>query len=302
MGLDNVIRVPWQTDRFANVQTLIDQVNQSEISSIRHSVCAIVSVINNAASTVKELKDIIMCDPPLAARVLKTANSAYYSRNFKRTFTDIEQAVIWMGSDIIKELALSQKVCEIFDSEQEHGAYSRKNLWRHSIAAALMTRAIFRKEYGLNGESAYMAGLLHDIGLIAEDQFLGSRFHQLLELSRCKNRDLVLVELDELGYDHADAGCGICHSWGLPDELTAAVGAHNYPDRSVVDFQRISSTLFIADFFCQCNGMGYGSVPMQDEVRLDDAMQAMGLKTYALELIVKGVKHELAVMEDKGYI
>ena len=86
-------------------------------------------MINEPRSTVMELKEVIQLDPPLAGKVLRTANSAYYSRSFTRTFIDIEQAIIWMGTEIIKELALNQKVCEIFDKDEEIEEYSRKALW-----------------------------------------------------------------------------------------------------------------------------------------------------------------------------
>ena len=201
-----------------SIQSLVDLVNSSHISSIRSSVNAIIRVINDPNSTVRELKEVILLDPPLAARVLKTANSAYYSRSFTRVFADIEQAIIWMGSEIIRELALSQKVCEVFNKDEKIEAYSRKSLWRHSIAVALMAKMIYRKEFGLKGENVYVSGLLHDIGIIAEDQFLSKDFRNALILSTNKKIDITRAEFQTLGYNHAEVGEAIIDSWGLPPQ------------------------------------------------------------------------------------
>lgn len=289
-------------DKYDKIQDLVDQVNVSDISSIKQSVYAIVRVISDPASTVKELKEVILTDPPLAARVLKTANSAYYSRSFTRSFSDIEQAIIWMGTEIIRELALSQKVCEIFDHDEEYDVYSRRSLWRHSIAVALMTKAIFRKEFGMKGENAYVAGLLHDIGVIAEDQFLRNPFIETIRMAREKKMDITDAEREVLGFDHAEVGAAICSSWGLPDELVAAIKGHNDFFKVGAEFSKIAASLYIADWVCQTNGFGFGLVPPRNTDLYNDALCTTEIKPYAVDLIFKSVKNELSEMEDKGLI
>lgn len=79
------------------IQDIVDMVNLSDISSIKRSITAIIRVTNNPKSTVKELKEVILLDPPMATKVLRTANSAYYSRSFTSIFSDIEQSIIWFG-------------------------------------------------------------------------------------------------------------------------------------------------------------------------------------------------------------
>jgi putative nucleotidyltransferase with HDIG domain len=299
---EELIKLASREERYDKIQDLVDQVNLSDISSIRQSVSAIVRVINDPKSTVQELKDIILMDPPLAARVLKTANSAYYSRSFSRSFSEIEQAIIWMGTEVIKELALSQKVCEIFESEQVYDAYSRRALWRHSIAVALTAKAIYRKEFGLKGENAYVAGLLHDIGLIAEDQFMQKEFRYILRMAKSKNMDISEAECNLLGYDHAEVGGAICSSWSLPDELVAAITGHVNPARVDIKHSRLASALFVSDYYCQINGFGFGIVPPKNPDIYKDALDTTEIKPHALGLIFKSVEQDLTEMEEKGLI
>lgn len=285
-----------------NIQYLVDLVNSSDISSIKSSVTAIVRVINDPLSTVKELKEVILLDPPLAAKVLKTANSAYYSRSFTRVFADIEQAIIWMGSEIIKELALSQKVCEVFDRDEKIAAYSRRALWKHSIAVAMMAKMIYRKEFGLKGENAYVAGLLHDIGIIAEDQFLQEDFKNVLKLSAGQKIDMAKAEMQTLGYDHAEVGEAIIDSWGLPKELIKTIGSHHDPLESRIEYSRIAATLYTADYICQERGLAFGAVPESDNQAFLECLDIIDVKPYALNLVFKEMKAEMAKMEDKGLI
>lgn len=304
----NIIVMEWlihkdsPEQRYDGFQYILDMVNLSDISSIRSSVSAIIAVLNNPRTTVKELKEVILLDPPLAAKVLKTANSAYYSRSFARTFNDIEQAIIWMGSEIIKELALSQKVCEIFDRDDNVGGYSRKALWRHSIAVALLAKMIYRKEFGMPGENAYVAGLLHDIGIIAEDQFFQEDFVRVLQLTKEKKLDLPVAEQEILGFDHAEVGEAISHSWGLPGELTMTIGHHNRPLKTKSEFSRIVSTLYVADRMCLLGGFAYGSESVKDDRVFLQCLRLIDVKQYALDMILKSVKDEIAKMEDKGLI
>ena len=80
-----------------DLQVLIEAVDGSELSSIKAIVGGIVRIINDPRSSAKDLKELIEVDPPLTARVLKIANSAYFS--LQRRISEIAQAVILIGFD-----------------------------------------------------------------------------------------------------------------------------------------------------------------------------------------------------------
>jgi HD-like signal output (HDOD) protein len=178
---------------------IIELVNASDISSIKSVVSGIVNIINDPDSTVKDLKEVISIDPPLTAKVLARANSAYFSSGQK--ITEIDKAVIWIGFDALKELALSQKVCEIFDKDESIEGYSRVMLWKNSIAVALLGKMIFRREFRESGENIYVVGLLHNIGIIIEDQFVQNEFKNILRKGKQEEKNLLKVESEVLGYN-----------------------------------------------------------------------------------------------------
>jgi putative nucleotidyltransferase with HDIG domain len=301
-GYEELVTRQQHIDKYGSMQNLVERVNKSEIASIRQSVNAIVKVINNPRSTVKELKEVIRMDPPLTGRVLKTANSPYYTRIYHRSFSDIEQAIVWMGSEKVRELALHQKVCEIFDKEKRVEEYSRKALWRHSIAVATMAKAIYRKQFAWRGENAYVAGLLHDIGIIGEDQFLQQEFNSIVHLTIDKSIDLSTSEEKILGFNHAEVGGAICSSWGLPEELIASIGCHHSPGRAAIRFSRLAAALYISDYMCQINDYGFGITRLQNTEYLNECLRVTEIKANALDLIFKHAKQELTKMEEKGLL
>jgi putative nucleotidyltransferase with HDIG domain len=288
-----------QTEEHDNLNDIIGLVNTSEISSIKDIVSGIVKIINDPKATVRDLKEIIQVDPPLAARVLKLANSIYYSP--PNNIVEIMKAVIWIGWDAIKELALSQKVCEIFQKDEPIEGYSRKFLWKHSLAVALFAKMIYRREFGERGENMYAAGLLHDLGLIIEDQFYHGAFRDALNRSKKEQKNLAGPENDILGYDHAILGRAITESWNLPEELCFAIGNHHNPNGDAIGFSRMAYTLYVADCFCQEKGVGYGDAPFTDKALFDRCLKKLGLENHSLHLILEDVEREMSEMQDQGF-
>ena len=280
------------------LKELIDQINNSSISTIKSVVKRIIQIINDPESTARDLEEVIEVDPPLTARVLKVANSAYYSPQNK--IREIDEAVIWLGFNTVKELVLSQKVCEIFEKDVRIGNYSRPALWRHSFAVALLSKMIYRREFGERGENAYVAGILHDIGIIALDQFKQEEFKECLSRALNEKRNLHSIETDVMGFNHAVVGKALVESWNLPKEYAETVGGHhNYidPDK---EHYRIASTIAIANQYCQMKNIGYNDAPFTDHAQYKSSLENLGLSQSSLELIAKAMQTELAKMEEMG--
>lgn len=287
-----------EEERYEKVKKIIELVDQSEISSIQSVVSGVIDVINDPQSSAKDLKDIIEIDPPLTARVLKVANSAYYYS--LRKISEIQHAVIWIGFDVVKEIALSQKVCEVFDQDETISGYSGSSLWKHSIAVALLGKMICRREFGERGENAYAAGLLHDIGIIVENQFLGNGFIDILKKAEQEKKNLSVSEYEVLGYTHTDIGKTLTDHWSFPEELVVAIGNHHNPDKAPQEFSKFASTLYIADYLCQERAIGYSDAPFCDPGIFRRCLKRLDVKGYALDLIVKDMEQEIFRMEDQG--
>ncbi|HOQ80750.1 MAG TPA: HDOD domain-containing protein, partial [Candidatus Cloacimonadota bacterium] len=139
-------------------------VHSSELASIKSILLELIRLINDPSATAKQLKDIVEVDPPLSSRILRLANSAYYGMS--KRISDILEAIIWIGFDIVKQIAISMKALELFIGNELDIFFSRDKLWRFSVASALAGKFIYRREFKELGNNIYSLGLLHNIGHI----------------------------------------------------------------------------------------------------------------------------------------
>ncbi len=287
-------------EELQKVERIIHLVNRSEIASIKSVVSGIIRVINDPESTANDLIDVIETDPPLTGKVLKVANSAYYSP--LNRIGDIKHAVVWIGLDTLKELALNQKVGHIFNGNGKINGYSRRLLWKHSVTVAKLSKMIFRKEFGESGSNAYVAGLLHDIGIIVEDQYMPTDFKAITKRTRSEDRNLSILEREVFGFDHAYLGMALADNWNLPQELVLAIGCHDQPIGVDPDFARLALTLHVAEIFSKKCYDGYTDITVKDDRLFKKCLTDLEVEFHAIELIVDEVRQELANMEEQGLI
>ncbi len=282
-----------------NIEELVEKVNNSEISSIRQVVVRIVEVINDPDSSAKDLKDIIEIDPPLSAKLLKLSNSAIYG--YPKRIMEIQEAIVCIGFEAVKELALSQKVCEVFMKTEALFDYTRLELWKHCVAVAMFSKLIARREFLERGENMYVAGLLHDIGIIIIDQFLQKEFISILERESEEKRNLNLIEKEVIGYDHTDISKAVFESWDVPDQIIMAISRHHDPLSIDDEHTKNAAIIFLADYFCCKNYIGYGDSTYTYVKTVYDCLEKFGIKEKAMEIILSEVEEEIRKMEQGGF-
>lgn len=173
-----------------------------------------------------QLCEVIQNDPVLVARILKRLNSSYYALSQK--ISDLKTAISLLGLREIRNLALTVFVSRSFEGGAVHGTYRRESLWSHSVGVAVASRLVARV-CGLAGcEEAYIAGLLHDIGLILIDQTLQRHFHKLID-SIDEQTPTHIVESRLLAFDHAMLGGFVARRWNFPDNVADAITFHHQP-------------------------------------------------------------------------
>ena len=278
---------------------LIKRVNKSDISTIIEVIIKLLAVIRDPKSSAKDLKVIIERDLPLTARLLKRANSAYYG--FRREISSIQEAIINIGFNTVKELALTQKFGELFQKDKIFMEYSRAALWKHSVAVALCCKSICMKEFREPGENIYTIGLLHNIGIIIEDQFLYNNFKQALKLSSKDRCNLQYAEKNILGFDHMDIGRQIADDWDFPFELVDAIGNHHEPDRGDDKFKKNTLILYISDYFCQRNNIGYCDAPYENKSLSAKYLKELNIQEEAMDIIIEDVQEEIQKMKKGGW-
>jgi len=174
---------------------------------------------------------LICTDPALTARVLRLANSAYYGS--ARQVFSVQDAVTLLGMNGIQKLCLLAGSYPWLQGGLPAYGLAPGALLNHSLAAAVGTKAA-AEGMGMNGEAAFTAGLLHDIGKVGLATWIPPE------------QAPVKTWLDErmaTGFDHAQIGGELARRWNLPQELVEAIACHHMPGKGLEDAPYIGNLL-----------------------------------------------------------
>lgn len=282
------------------LQKTVTAFNQAGTATIQKTVAGIVNALNDPDATINNLIELIEVDPPLSCNLLKVANSAYYSG--RHPVNSIGDAVLRIGFEELKEIALSQKVFELFNDYEEYRGFSRMGLWKHSIAVAVLSKMIYRMEFRESGDDIYAAGLLHEIGLISEDQITPDLFRQAITVADEQGLNLADAETSVLGFHHALLAYAIANSWQLPEGLKVVIGYHHTPLLAPERYIKMAMVLFVADTLCQENAIGYCDAPHDNRKTYQTCLKRLNMEPYMLDLIISEMQTRIAELESTGLI
>ena len=283
------------------IRRLVDKAAGSDLASIGELVNKIMRTIRNPASSAGELKELIEIDPPLCAKVLSRANSAYYG--FKREISSIQDAIVFIGYNAVNELCLSMKVGKLFEKDCSLSFYSRKKLWAHSLAVAVASKLIYRREFGESGDNIYSAALLHDLGVMVEEQFAIEEFKQVIKDCGGQGK-MVVSERKIFGFGHPEVGEALVAQWNLPPWMGVAIRHHHEPENASPaggEATRTAHTIYVADTACKLNGFGWEALPNQEDLQLwKSILGSLGIKPKAMDIIMDEVKEEMKRLQEAG--
>lgn len=200
-----------------------------ELVSLPEVCMQVQAVADDPRSSADEMGRVISQDPALTARLLKLVNSAYFG--FPAKVETVTRAVSLVGVKQLRTLALAVSAVELFDRVPAEQV-SMVSFWSHSIYCGLLARELASACRVLHAERLFVAGLLHDIGrlmIYTHRPKEAERIHRQMDGGTV---ELSAAERHVLGYDHAELGGALLHSWQLPEALQMAVAWHHQPQRA----------------------------------------------------------------------
>ncbi|MCI5064838.1 HDOD domain-containing protein [bacterium] len=148
-----------------------------------------ISMVEDPETTAQKLTDLLSKDAALAARVLKIANSAMFSR--QREIKTLNQAVMVIGFKALKGIIVAATLRQL----NKRFGNTEKMVWENSMATAMCATLIARKLKKRYVDEIFLLGLLHSLGQIV---FLS-------QTDTSKDYKLVLNKIQETGCDYATA-------------------------------------------------------------------------------------------------
>ncbi len=189
------------------------------------SVQKLLQLTRDINSQPKELVSVIETDPVMMVKILKVLNSAYY--NWPSKITSINRAVVYLGVNTIKNLALSIAAIGVLPKENRAGLDIHHYLLHSLTVAGIAKLLCARMGEGADPMDCHIAGLLHDFGKIVFAQFMPEECTAAIALSRESAMPLYLAERKIIGVDHATAGAILVEKWQFPKSLADSIRFHH---------------------------------------------------------------------------
>lgn len=225
------------------------------------SVQKILELTRNINCLPKELVGVIEKDPVMTMKILRVVNSAYYSLPNK--VTSVNQAVVYLGINTVKNLALSFAAVGILPSFNAAGFDTQRYLI-HSLTTGVLARQLCQK-YGQGQADAgdcYIAGLLHDFGKVVFALFLAPEFSHAMALAEEKNVPLHEAELEVIGVEHGYVGAMLASKWQFAQPLVDCIRQHHVAD---AEPNAMLDCLRMADQIARQRGQFIAGTPYRED-------------------------------------
>lgn len=222
----------------------------AHIATLPEITVRIIRLVDDPTSTAQDLHRLISHDPALCSRILKVVNSSFYG--LPGQIGSINRAIVMLGLNAVKNIAIAASLQKLFRGGRLTPRFCARDLWEHSIHVAITAKLVSdRLGYGLSDE-AFLAGLIHDIGIIVEIQYDRNRFIEVLEGVEPDDHGVPRVEMVEverrlLGASHEDFGAGLCRAWKFPSSLGLVTGHHHNPLALPSETRTLPALVHVAD-------------------------------------------------------
>ncbi len=260
--------------------------------SLSITVSKIIEVTKNPQATAKDLNRVISLDPVLVGKVLKLINSAYYGLQNK--VTSLVTAIIMLGMNTIKNLALSTAVLGNMKRDSSFKALNIDGFWRHSIGVGVLSKLIASKigVPAIKKEEYFIGGLLHDIGKIPLNELFEESYMKAIRAADIKKAKLADMEKEFIGITHTEVGKMIAEKWNLMDETFECILHHHDPNMASEKNYKLVTSVHIADIYCNMNQVGFSGSRHVDQIG-EHLLESIGINEALLEDLFDSMSAEL---------
>ena len=250
----------------------------------------VLEMIEETDTSADDLQRIISNDPALTARILKVANSSYYCCGMD--VSTLTEAVVMLGFNTLRSLVVAASVRSLYMQRPSHGPGSKtgtarftlrqRTLWEHSVACAAISRNIAKTTDIAKPETAFIAGLLHDIGRLVICRQMSDEYERWLNqnaaiLDGHADRPASLggaileSEREVFSFDHCHVGAAVAGKWRLSRDLVEAISNHHNGEEDSPPSQ-LAAVVDLANIICMKHQIGPLALPEIDLKRHRDRL------------------------------
>ena len=234
------------------IAKLVEEVRDLPMS-MSETLPAVIEACDNADTSVNDLTGLISADQSLVAMLLKLANSAYYG--YARRIETLPEAIVLLGFSTIKSLAITATTMNLLFQSDDELSDVRHEIWSHSLGVGVAARALARKRGNIHPEKAFVAGLLHDLGMIILSVYRKDDFTKVLATAQSQGITYEEAEGQILEFTHAELGAHVAEAWAFPATHCEAIRCHHTPGAATLQ-PALTQVAHLADWMVVDLGVG----------------------------------------------
>lgn len=193
-------------------------VNAGDIFVLPEAVIKVKQLIDDDATSMDDIAEVINYDPAIMSQVLKISNSALYK--FPHTITTVTKSIQVIGTRSIYDLVLAYGVANAFkDIDPE--TVDLEKFWEQAVSCALICKYLAEEINIKEPEKLFVCGLLHNIGELVLVQLNPEVAKKCASISS-ENTPLMLQK-KYLSFSYADISSELLKIWGIPNDISQIV-------------------------------------------------------------------------------
>jgi putative nucleotidyltransferase with HDIG domain len=242
-----------EADPKAKLSEVLKKV--TTIATLPEVTMQIIKVVEDPRSSAQQLHQIVSHDPALMTRILKVVNSAFYG--LPGQIGSVERAIVLLGLNGIKNIAVAASLGQLFRGAPLCEGFTAKDLWTHCIAVGVAARDLARHMKLCVDDEAFLAGLIHDIGVLISLQVYPEKLREVCDVVKTGGGDFCLTEQRIIGLDHQQLGMGLAEQWKFPRACQLAAGYHHQPQALADQTRPLVNIVYVADTLCCQSSHGF---------------------------------------------
>ncbi|MFO7599317.1 MAG: HDOD domain-containing protein, partial [Candidatus Desulfacyla sp.] len=269
------------TEQLSNVIRSIQPIPQITLKVIR--------MLNDDTCCMGDIAKEIRQDQVLAAKVIRLCNSAFFG--LKTDAGSIDRALIMLGEKQFLQLVISASMEGFFEETAPGYSLCKGGLQKHALGTAMIAEKLSHFTGGVPPDTAYTAGLLHDIGKVVLDQCIAATYPYFYRRTQEDGVNLIELEQEVFGLSHADAGGRLAETWHLPENLTDTIRYHHSPEKGTVN-PELTHLVYVADLLMSRFLVGQ-ELERLDTNGLASRLQKIGLRPEQFPFIIDSIPRQL---------
>ncbi|MBM4054251.1 MAG: GGDEF domain-containing protein [Planctomycetes bacterium] len=276
-------------------------LNSSSLPTLPAVASKIISISTKEDTSIREIAELISKDVSLSAKVLKIANSAFYSFPFK--ISTINQAVSRIGTNAIRSLILSFSFLSV-KGDNDTKYFNYEKYLEKSLSAAVAAKLIMEEIDRSELEEIFIAALLKEIGELIVARTFPQLYDRVYSLGITDTEELLAEEEKIIGVDHVIIGYEVAKNWGFPSVLLAPIQYHHSPEKCKSNDKKLKLNTNVIYLSGLIVNILYSNKPKEFHNKfIQESRMILGFNDKIIADILKNIDGEIAqVAEYFGFI